>query len=145
VDRIREATSMKLLIKGILTHEDASLCIEHGVDGIIVSNHGGRVVDSGLSTIEVLPEIVRSVGGRIPILVDGGFRRGSDFFKALALGASAVCIGRPYLWGLAAFGQEGVEAVLRMLREELEVLMRQMGTRTLGAITRAHVQERNEQ
>jgi len=105
---------MKLLIKGILTHEDASLCVEHGVDGIIVSNHGGRVVDSGLSTIEVLPEIARSVGGRILILIDSGFRRGSDFFKALALGASAVCLGRPPLWGLAAFGQEGVEAVLDM-------------------------------
>lgn len=145
VDRIRDATSMKLLIKGILTHEDASLCVEHGVDGIIVSNHGGRVVDSGLSTIEVLPEIARSVGGRIPILIDSGFRRGSDFFKALALGASAVCVGRPYLWGLAAFGQEGVEAVLGMLRKELEALMRQMGTPILAAITPAHVQARGRE
>ncbi len=144
VDRIRDATSMKLLVKGILTAEDASLCVEHGVDGIIVSNHGGRVVDSGLATVEVLPEIARSIGGRIPILIDSGFRRGSDFFKALALGASAVCVGRPYLWGLAAFGEEGVEAVLAMLRAELEAIMRQMGTRTLGAITPAHVQAQGE-
>ncbi len=140
VDRIRDATSMKLLIKGILTHEDAALCVEHGVDGIVVSNHGGRMVDSGLSTIETLPEIVRAVEGRIPVLIDSGFRRGSDFFKALALGASAVCIGRPYLWGLAAFGQEGVETVLAMLRKEFETMLRQMGTPTLKDITAAHVQ-----
>ena len=111
---------MKLLIKGILTHEDASLCVEHGVDGIIVSNHGGRVVDSGLSTIEVLPEIARSVGGRILILIDSGFRRGSDFFKALALGASAVplCGGSPpsirkasrRCWACAARGTRGHHA-----------------------------------
>ena len=122
--------------------EIASLCVEHGVDGIIVTNHGGRVVDSGLSTIEVLPEIARSVGGRFPIPIDSGFRRGSDFFKALALGASAVCVGRPYLWGLAAFGQEGVEAVLDMLRRELEAMLRQMGTPPSAAITPAHVQAR---
>jgi isopentenyl diphosphate isomerase/L-lactate dehydrogenase-like FMN-dependent dehydrogenase len=139
VDRIRDATPMKLLIKGILTHEDARLCVEHGVDGLIVSNHGGRTVDSGLSTIEALPEIVEAVAGRIPILIDSGFRKGTDVFKALALGASAVCIGRPYLWGLAAFGQEGVEAVLAILRRELEATMRQMGTPTLEAITPAHV------
>jgi isopentenyl diphosphate isomerase/L-lactate dehydrogenase-like FMN-dependent dehydrogenase len=139
LDRIRDATSMKLLIKGILTAEDAHLCLEHGVDGIIVSNHGGRAEDSGLSTIEALPEIAEAVAGRIPILIDSGFRRGSDFFKALALGASAVCVGRPYLWGLAAFGQEGVEAVLAILRRELETIMKEMGTRTLGAITPRHV------
>ena len=139
VDRIRDATSMKLLIKGILTHEDASLCVEHGVDGLIVSNHGGRTEDSGLSTIEALPEIVEAVAGRIPILIDSGFRRGTDVFKALALGASAVCVGRPYLWGLAAFGQEGVEAVLAILRREFETIMKQMGTPTLDAITPAHV------
>lgn len=140
VDRIRDATSMKLLIKGILTHEDASLCVEHGVDGLIVSNHGGRTEDSGLSTIEALPEIVEAVDGRIPILIDSGFRRGTDVFKALALGASAVCVGRPYLWGLAAFGQEGVEVVLAILRREFEMIMKHMGTPTLDSITRAHVQ-----
>jgi len=111
VDRIRGETSMKLVIKGILTPEDARLCVEHGVDGIVVSNHGGRAEDSGLGSIEVLPGVIDAVQGQIPILVDSGFRRGTDIFKAIALGASAVCIGRPYLWGLAAFGQDGVEAV----------------------------------
>jgi isopentenyl diphosphate isomerase/L-lactate dehydrogenase-like FMN-dependent dehydrogenase len=139
LDRIRDATSMKLLVKGILTREDASRCIEHGVDGLIVSNHGGRAVETGLSTIEALPAITEEVGGRIPVLVDSGFRRGTDFFKALALGADAVCVGRPYVWGLAAFGQEGVEAVLEILRSELELLMKGMGTRDLGSITPAHV------
>ena len=139
VDRIRDGTSMKLVVKGILTAEDAALCVEHGVDGIVVSNHGGRAEDSGLASIEVLPEIAEAVAGRIPILIDSGFRRGSDVFKALALGASAVCIGRPYLWGLAAFGQEGVEAVLAILRRELETIMIEMGTRDLASITAAHV------
>lgn len=135
VDHIRENTSMKLVVKGILTAEDARLCIEHGVDAIVVSNHGGRAEDSGLSSIEVLPEIAEAVGGRIPILVDSGFRRGTDVFKALALGASAVCIGRPYLWGLAAFGQEGVETALSLMRSELETTMIEMGTPNLAAIT----------
>ncbi len=139
VDRIRDATTMKLLVKGILTREDASRCIEHGVDGIVVSNHGGRALDTGLSTIEALPGIVEEVAGRVPVLVDSGFRRGTDIFKALALGADAVCVGRPYLWGLAAFGQEGVEAVLGILRSELEVLMRGMGTPDLASITPAHI------
>lgn len=139
VDRIRKETTMKLVVKGILTHEDARLCVEHGVDGIVVSNHGGRAEDSGLASIEALPEVVAAVEGRIPILVDSGFRRGTDVFKAIALGASAVCIGRPYLWGLAAFGQDGVEAVLAILRRELETIMTEMGTPNLGAITPTHV------
>ena len=139
VDRIRDETSMKFVVKGILTHEDARLCVEHGVDGISVSNHGGRAEDSGLASIQVLPEIVAAVKGRIPILVDSGFRRGTDVFKAIALGASAVCVGRPYLWGLAAFGQDGVEAVLAILRREFETIMTEMGTPNLGSITPAHV------
>lgn len=139
VDRIRDGTSMKLVIKGILTHEDAHLCVQHGVDGIIVSNHGGRAEDSGIASIEALPEIVAAIEGRIPILIDSGFRRGTDLFKAIALGASAVCIGRPYLWGLAAFGQPGVEAVLGLLRRELETIMTEMGTPELSSITPAHV------
>jgi isopentenyl diphosphate isomerase/L-lactate dehydrogenase-like FMN-dependent dehydrogenase len=139
VDKIRSVTSMKLVIKGILTHEDARLCVEHGVDGIVVSNHGGRAEDSGLAAIAVLPEIVEAVARRFPILVDSGFRRGTDVFKALALGASAVCIGRPYLWGLAAFGQDGVEAVLSILRRELRTIMTEMGTRDIDSITPAHV------
>ena len=139
VDRIRDETSMKLVVKGILTHEDARLCVEHGVDGIVVSNHGGRAEDSGRASVEALPEVVAAVNGRIPILVDSGFRRGADIFKALALGASAVCIGRPYLWGLSAFGQDGVEAVLAILRREFETIMIEMGAPNLNAITPAHV------
>jgi isopentenyl diphosphate isomerase/L-lactate dehydrogenase-like FMN-dependent dehydrogenase len=139
VDRIRDATSMKLVIKGILTPEDARLCVAHGVDGIVVSNHGGRAEDSGLASIAALPEIAAAVDGRISILIDSGFRRGTDIFKALALGASAVCVGRPYLWGLAAFGQSGVEAVLAILRREFETIMLEMGTPDVDSITPAHV------
>ena len=131
-------------MKGILTAEDARLCIEHGVDAIVVSNHGGHAEDSGLSSIEVLPEIADAVGGRIPILVDSGFRRGTDVFKALALGASAICIGRPYLWGLAAFGQEGIETALSLLRSELETTMIEMGTPNLAAITPEFVRAKAE-
>ena len=112
VEKLRSATSMKVFLKGIVTREDAKLSLEHGVDGVIVSNHGGRAEESGRGTIESLPEVVEAVSGRIPVLVDSGFRRGTDVFKALALGADAIAIGRPYLWGLAAFGQAGVEAVL---------------------------------
>jgi isopentenyl diphosphate isomerase/L-lactate dehydrogenase-like FMN-dependent dehydrogenase len=144
VDRIRDSTDMKLVVKGILTAEDAALCVEHGVDGIVVSNHGGRAEDSGLASIEALPEVVRAVAGRIPILIDSGFRRGSDCFKALALGARAVCIGRPYLWGLASFGQQGVEAVLDLLDRELHELMVEMGTPSLSAITRDRVRLRGD-
>jgi 4-hydroxymandelate oxidase len=134
VRRLKDSTSMKLLIKGIVTREDTELAIENGVDGVIVSNHGGRAEASGRGTIESLPEVVDAAGGRIAVLVDGGFRRGTDIFKALALGADAVAIGRPYLWGLASFGQLGVEAVLQILRAELELSMRQMGTTTIDAI-----------
>jgi isopentenyl diphosphate isomerase/L-lactate dehydrogenase-like FMN-dependent dehydrogenase len=108
------------------------------VDGIIVSNHGGRAEESGRGTIDCLPEVVEAAG-RLPVLIDGGFRRGTDVFKALALGARAICIGRPYLWGLAAFGQTGVERVIAMLRSELELVMRQCGARSVAEITRNHV------
>jgi isopentenyl diphosphate isomerase/L-lactate dehydrogenase-like FMN-dependent dehydrogenase len=133
---------MKLLVKGIVTREDAEQCVASGVDGLIVSNHGGRAEESGRATIESLPEVVLGVGDRVPVLVDGGFRRGTDVFKALALGATAVCIGRPYMWGLAAFGQRGVEAVLEILRRELTMVMRQAGTLRVADIGRAHVVER---
>lgn len=139
VDRLRDLTTARLLLKGIVTREDASLAVEHGVDGVIVSNHGGRAENSGRGTIESLPEVVDAVGGRIPVLVDGGFRRGVDIFKALAIGADAVCIGRPYLWGLSAFGQEGVETVLDLLRRELVVMMQQAGTTSLDAINRNYL------
>lgn len=130
---------MKLLVKGIVTKEDAELAVQLGVDGVIVSNHGGRSEDSGRATIESLVEVVEGVKGRIPIIVDGGFRRGTDIFKAIALGANAVMIGRPYIWGLAAFGQQGVEAVLDILRKELHTVMRQAGTARLDAINRSYV------
>jgi isopentenyl diphosphate isomerase/L-lactate dehydrogenase-like FMN-dependent dehydrogenase len=136
VERLKNLTSMRVVLKGIVTHEDATLAIENGVDGLIVSNHGGRAIDSLRATIESLPEVVDAVGGRIPVLVDGGFRRGTDVFKALAIGADAVCIGRPYLWGLTAFGQPGVERVLEILDRELRIMMQQAGTPTLADITR---------
>ena len=126
---------MKLVLKGIVTREDAALAAENGVDAVIVSNHGGRSEESGRAAIDSLPEVVEAVAGRLPVLVDSGFRRGTDVFKALALGARAVGIGRPYLWGLAAFGQEGVEVVLRLLRAELETVMRTCGTPSLRDIT----------
>jgi 4-hydroxymandelate oxidase len=139
VRRLKNLTQMKLLIKGIETREDAQLCVENGVDGIIVSNHGGRAEESGRGTIECLPEVVAAVHGRIPVLIDGGFRRGTDIFKALALGARAVGVGRPYAWGLAAFGQAGVERVLDLLRIELELVMKQCGTRSIAEIGRSAV------
>ena len=143
VKRVRDiAPAMKVVLKGIVTREDAALAVRHGIDAIVVSNHGGRAEESGRATIDSLSEVVAAVNRRIPVLVDGGFRRGTDIFKALALGASAVGIGRPYLWGLAAFGQPGVEAVLGILRREFELVMRQAGVTTVGAITRAHVDER---
>lgn len=139
IERLKAATSMKVVLKGIVTHEDARLAVEHGADGVIVSNHGGRAEESGRATIDSLPEVVEAVGGRVPVLVDSGFRRGTDVFKALALGASAVCVGRPYLWGLAAFGQPGVETVLKLLRAELENVMMFAGTPTVPDIRRSHV------
>ncbi len=139
VRRLKKLTPMKLLIKGITTHEDTRLCLENGVDGVVVSNHGGRAEESGRGTIECLPEIVEAAAGKMTVLIDGGIRRGSDVFKALALGARAVCIGRPYVWGLAAFGQEGVERVLDILRSELEMVMRQCGTTSLAQIGRSSV------
>ena len=141
VHRLKDTTKMKLVLKGIVTGEDAALCVQHGVDGIIVSNHGGRAEESGRSTIECLSEVVEAVAGRIPVLIDGGFRRGTDVFKALALGARAVCIGRPYLWGLAAFGQPGIERVLDILRIELELIMKQAGVTTMAGMKRSYVVE----
>ncbi len=138
VDRLREATSMKVVLKGIVTREDAALCMEHGVDGVVVSNHGGRAEESGVGAIENLPEVVAEIDGRIPVLMDSGIRRGIDIFKAIALGADAVCVGRPYLWGLGAFGQAGVETALRLLTQELKTTMALMGTPSLADISRSH-------
>ncbi len=140
LDRLRALTSMKLVVKGIETRDDAKLALDHGVDGILVSNHGGRATETLRPTIEALPEVVDAVGGRIPVMVDGGIRRGADVFKALAFGARAVGIGRPYVWGLTAFGEQGVTRILDILRAELTLTMRQCGTPKLSQITRASVE-----
>jgi 4-hydroxymandelate oxidase len=140
IRRLRDTVKMKIVLKGILTHEDAGLAADNGIDGIIVSNHGGSVVDSGRATIEVLSEIIEAAGGRMPVLVDSGFRRGTDIIKALAMGAQAVCIGRPYLWGLGAFGQPGVERVLEILGNETRAAMQQVGAPSIKHLTPAMVQ-----
>jgi isopentenyl diphosphate isomerase/L-lactate dehydrogenase-like FMN-dependent dehydrogenase len=139
VKRLRDTVSVKLVLKGIVTREDAQLAVEHGVDGLLVSNHGGRAEETLRSTIESLPEVIEGVAGKIPVIVDGGIRRGTDIFKALALGATAVGVGRPPVWGLAAFGQSGVEAVLEILRRELRTIMRQAGTVSIDRITRNYI------
>ena len=139
VKRLRDRIKVKFLLKGILAPDDAKLAAGAGIDGIIVSNHGGRVEDGGLSTIEALPEIIDAVGGRIPVIIDSGFRRGSDVVKALALGARAVAVGRPYLWGLGAFGQPGVERVLELLRLETRTAMQQCGAPSTKHLTPALV------
>jgi len=139
IEKLRGATDMKIVVKGIVTYEDAKLCLEYGVDGVIVSNHGGRGQESGWATLDALPEVVEAIDGKIPVMIDSGFRRGTDIFKALALGATAVGIGRPYMFGLAAFGQEGVERVLELLRLELELAMMSTGARTLDEISRTSI------
>jgi len=139
VRRLRDITKLKLVLKGIETREDAELAVRHGVDGIIVSNHGGRAQEGGRGTIECLPEVVDGVQGKLPVLIDGGFRRGTDIFKALALGARGICIGRPYIWGLAAFGQAGVDKVLDILTRELVLMMRHAGTTSVGKIDRSFI------
>jgi isopentenyl diphosphate isomerase/L-lactate dehydrogenase-like FMN-dependent dehydrogenase len=141
LNRIREVTSMKIVVKGIVTREDAASAVEAGADAVYVSNHGGRAEASGWGAIESLPEVVSAVDGRVPVMVDSGFRRGTDIFKALALalGADAVCIGRAYIWALAAFGQPGVEKVLEMLNAELSMVMGQMGARSIAAIGPQHI------
>ncbi len=134
IKRLKDNTTMKVVIKGIEAREDAALAVKHGADGIVVSNHGGRALESGRGTLESLPEVVRGAAGRIPVLVDGGVRRGTDVYKALALGASAVGIGRPYAWGLAAFGQAGAERVLDILNLELRLAMVGCGARSIREI-----------
>ena len=134
IRQVRDTTKMKIILKGIVTQEDAQLCLKYGVDGIHVSNHGGRSEDGGRGAIECLPEVVQVARGKVPILFDSGVRRGSDIFKAMALGASAVCVGRPYLWGLGAFGQPGVERVLEILQTEFAGIMQQMGAVNIAAI-----------
>lgn len=138
-DRLRKLTKMKIVLKGLDSGEDAQLAVQHGADGIIVSNHGGRSTETLRGTIDCLPEVVAAVKGRIPVFVDGGVRHGQDVYKALAMGATAVGIGRPYIWGLSAFGQEGVERVLDIMDAELKLTMMQMGTPTVREINAARV------
>ena len=139
VARLRDFWKGKFIIKGIDTHEDAKLCLEHGLDGILVSNHGGRSTETGRSTIEALPEVVAAVGKKIPVFLDGGVRRGTDVFKALALGATGVGIGRPMLWGLGAFGEAGVNRVLEIMQAELKLVMGNCGTQKVADINRDYV------
>ena len=139
IKRLRDVTKMKILIKGLESAPDAELAVANGADGIIVSNHGGRATDTGRGTLECLPEIAAAVRGRVPVILDGGVRRGTDVLKALALGASAVGIGRPYIWGLGAYGQTGVDRVLELLNNELTLAMVGVGARNLREITGASV------
>jgi len=139
LDRLRKVVRGRLIIKGVVTGEDAALAIEHGADAVVVSNHGGRNEETLRATIDCLAEVVASAKGRVPVFVDGGIRRGTDVFKALALGATAVGVGRPHAWGLGAFGPEGVEAVIDIYTRELKAIMRQAGTPSIASISRGAV------
>jgi 4-hydroxymandelate oxidase len=136
VEWLAHATKLPVVVKGVLHPDDARLALEHGAAAVGVSNHGGRNLDTVPATIDALPAIVEAVAGRVPILFDGGVRRGVDVVKALALGATAVMIGRPYLWGLSASGAEGVTRVVQLLVTELEMAMAQCGAATLSQLTR---------
>jgi (S)-2-hydroxy-acid oxidase len=140
VNELRKSViKVPVIIKGILTAEDATECVRQGVDAIIVSNHGGRSMDYGPSTLEALPEIVEAVDGRIPVIVDSGFRRGSDVVKAIALGANAVCLGRAARWGLGAFGPAGVQRLLELVQAEFRDAMAAAGRTTLAGLDRTAV------
>ena len=139
VKRLKDTGKMKVVLKGIVTREDAELAVQHGADGVFVSNHGGRAENSLRGSIDSLPEVVAGVKGRVPVMIDSGVRRGADIFKALALGADAVGIGRPYVWGLGAFGQPGVDKVIELLLAEFTMVMRQTRTATLDQIGPQHV------
>jgi len=136
VDWLRSLTKLPVILKGICRADDARRAVENGANGIVVSNHGGRQMDTAPATIEALPRCADAVEGRLPILLDGGVRRGLDVLKAIALGATAVQVGRPILWGLAASGQQGVESALGLLRQELDLAMALAGCPNLKAITR---------
>jgi 4-hydroxymandelate oxidase len=142
LQRLREASNLPVIVKGVMTSEDTELAVKNGMSGVIVSNHGARQLDQVGATIEALPECVQAAGGKIPVLVDGGFRRGTDVFKALALGASAVGVGRPYLWGLGAFGKSGVVRIMEILRAELAADMGMAGTGKISQINRSFVRVR---
>jgi isopentenyl diphosphate isomerase/L-lactate dehydrogenase-like FMN-dependent dehydrogenase len=140
LERISSEAGLPLLVKGILTSEDAILSVEHGAAGVVVSNHGGRQLDGVSATIDALPEVVEAVAGRIEVLVDGGIRRGTDVVKALALGARAVLAGRAPLWGLTVEGEPGARRVLELLRTEILTALQLVGATSPGDVTRTHVQ-----
>lgn len=142
LQQMREVSKIPVVVKGVMTAEDTERAVKHGLSGVIVSNHGGRQLDQVGGTIEALPECIAAANGKIPVLVDGGFRRGTDMFKALALGASAVGIGRPYLWGLSAFGQAGVVRIVEILRAEVAAVMGMAGTAKISQIDRSFVRTR---
>ncbi|OIT36943.1 PREDICTED: peroxisomal (S)-2-hydroxy-acid oxidase GLO4-like isoform X1 [Nicotiana attenuata] len=141
---LKSITNLPILIKGVLTGEDAIKAVEAGVAGIIVSNHGARQLDYTPATISVLEEVVNAVQGKVPVLLDGGIRRGTDIFKALALGAKAILIGRPVVYGLATKGESGVKQVIEMLKNELEQTMALAGCCNVNDITRSHVKTEKE-
>jgi 4-hydroxymandelate oxidase len=143
LQRLKEASELPVIVKGVLTAEDTERAVKYGLSGVIVSNHGGRQLDQVGGTIEALPECVQAANGKIPVMIDGGFRRGTDIFKALALGASAVGIGRPYLWGLGAFGRRGVDRVIELLRAELASDMGMAGVANISQIDRSFVRIRS--
>jgi isopentenyl diphosphate isomerase/L-lactate dehydrogenase-like FMN-dependent dehydrogenase len=142
IEAFAASAGLPVVVKGVLTAEDARLACEHGAAGLIVSNHGGRQLDGVAATIDVLPEVVEAVDGRIEVLVDGGIRRGVDVVKALALGARAVLAGRAVLWGLVVGGEEGARHVLELLHDEISLALQLVGARTPADVTPAHVQER---
>jgi (S)-2-hydroxy-acid oxidase len=140
VERYASHTGLPVILKGIVTREDAILACEHGADGVVISNHGGRQLDGVAPTLDALPEVVEAVAGRIPVLLDGGIRRGTDVLKALALGAQAVLAGRAPIYGLAAAGEEGVRAVLTLLRDEIELGLGLLGCTSPAQVGRSHVE-----
>ncbi len=139
VKNLRDLTDMKIILKGIVSREDSQIALDHDIDGIIVSNHGGRTSESGVASLDSLSVVASAINGRIPVMMDGGIRRGKDVFKAIAKGASLVGIGRPYLWGLSAFGQEGVEMVLKLLNAELKLAMQQTGVKSISEINESQL------
>jgi isopentenyl diphosphate isomerase/L-lactate dehydrogenase-like FMN-dependent dehydrogenase len=141
IDWVRGASKLPVILKGIVAPEDAEIAVQRGASGIVVSNHGGRQLDGVIGTLDALPDVVEAVSGKVPVLMDGGIRRGSDILKALSLGAKAVLVGRPPLWGLAAFGQPGVERVLWMLSAELKLSMGLSGQAKLSTINKRLVRK----
>ena len=139
INWLKGAANIPVIIKGVLHPEDAALAVKHGADAVVVSNHGGRQLDGAMGSLDALPDVVDAVGGKVPVLMDGGLRRGGDILKAMALGARAVLVGRAPLWGLGAFGQPGVERVLQLLTDETRLAMALAGKRRVSEMDRTMV------